>query len=491
LVGENSSGKSTFLRSFPLFRQSEEVKKIGPILWYGKYVDFGSFNESVNSFSIEKAIDFEFNFGKVQTKHRFISPYMGFANDEIDLFVKFRIIGDDKYESSTNYCEIHVSENIIILEFSPKGDVVRFDVNETSFIGLADKIKAYPGRGIFPPLFIEKNLKNIEPKNGLRRLDYDWLFENGSIEIGDSRINKDTFEEILRSSTIGTSDEMLEKIKNISFPKRQINRFEISDWSSESDEFRKLRDLIIASSIFYLFMLCNEIFADFTEKIHYIAPLRATAERYYRYQNLAIDEVDFQGQNLAMFLQNLSRSEREDFSKWTARLFGFSPQILTTQGHVSIAIQQGESVKVNVADTGFGISQVLPILTQLWKLVQENPYKGYYPFFDKSTYLAIEQPELHLHPRMQGKLAEAFTDVVNQSKKAKSDIKLVIETHSDAMINTFGHLVAKGILNPEDISIVLFEKRDNDSNSQVFTSTFDGKGYLQNWPYGFFEPDWE
>lgn len=46
LIGKNSSGKSTFLRSLPLLRQSVEAHTTGPILWYSSYVDFGAFSEA-------------------------------------------------------------------------------------------------------------------------------------------------------------------------------------------------------------------------------------------------------------------------------------------------------------------------------------------------------------------------------------------------------------------------------------------------------------
>ena len=63
LVGKNSSGKSTFLRFFPLMKQTLSIKKNEPILWYSKEnVDFGSFDESINKNSDEKTIGFDFKF---------------------------------------------------------------------------------------------------------------------------------------------------------------------------------------------------------------------------------------------------------------------------------------------------------------------------------------------------------------------------------------------------------------------------------------------
>ncbi|MGP6295928.1 AAA family ATPase, partial [Pseudomonas aeruginosa] len=44
LVGKNSCGKSTFLRTFPLLRQSVQANTKSPILWFGDLVDFGDFS---------------------------------------------------------------------------------------------------------------------------------------------------------------------------------------------------------------------------------------------------------------------------------------------------------------------------------------------------------------------------------------------------------------------------------------------------------------
>ena len=78
LVGENSSGKSTFLRTFPLLKQSIRKRTDGPLLWAGDmddYVDFGSFKETITNNDITKEISFSFSFilePKYHTRSRFI-----------------------------------------------------------------------------------------------------------------------------------------------------------------------------------------------------------------------------------------------------------------------------------------------------------------------------------------------------------------------------------------------------------------------------------
>ena len=65
LVGKNSVGKSTFLRTFPLLRQSCEKETRAPILWYGNLVDFGDFGTALNkktkSIDENDYIEFSFN----------------------------------------------------------------------------------------------------------------------------------------------------------------------------------------------------------------------------------------------------------------------------------------------------------------------------------------------------------------------------------------------------------------------------------------------
>lgn len=490
LVGENSSGKSTFLRTFPLLRQSEEVKKTGPILWFGKYVDFGSYKDSINVNSQDKTITFDFDFGRIRLNQIFYYRLSKISKKGTELSLRVRIVGDDKFDSITRYCEIHIADNIVILEFSSTGHITRFDVNESSFLQQSRNISVGIGRGIVPSLLLFENSKKGD-ELGIRykRAEFGWLFEKDDIDIEGVKISKSIYEKINEVPIIGSSEEMLESLKSIEISDSSPEFSYIQEWTTSDYAFIKLRDTLLASSISSLCSLCNELLSDFAERIHYIAPLRATAERYYRYQNLAVDEVDFQGLNLAMFLKNLSEPERKSFSLWTLKLFDFYPQIITSPTHVSLAIKQGESL-INIADAGFGISQVLPIITQLWQLTQSRFFRRYLSPYESSTYLAIEQPELHLHPRMQGKLSEAFVDVVNQSKKKGDDLKLIIETHSDAIINTFGHLITKGVLDPDDINVILFERPSFDKASIISTSKYNEKGFLQNWPYGFFEPDW-
>ncbi len=489
LVGENSSGKSTFLRSFPLFRQSIEVSKTGPLLWFGKYVDFGSFEESLNAYSKNPNITIGFDFGKISGRHRFYPNYYHFTDELISLLLRVGIIGDSKTDSTIKWCEIVIEDNLIYLEFENR-IVSKMVVNGNDYSYLAENFFTFSEKGILP-LILTEDLQEKQKRNVRTYIRPKLSADVTSLiqEIAGFPISNEEAEDITRGFALGSSELMLEHIKTNPFIELKLWKKHVKNWKVTDNDFIKLRDFLLASSISNIVSVCNEEFTMFAENIRYIAPLRATAERYYRNQNLSVDEVDFQGQNLAMFIKNLSDTEKKQFSTWLENYFDFSPQTFASHGHVSIQVQQGENLKINLADMGFGFSQVLPILTQLWQLGQKNIYARSSSISKYPIFFTIEQPELHLHPRMQAKLAYAFTNIVKQAQSQENDIRLIIETHSDALVNTFGRLIAEHEFDPKDINIILFEKPNANEPTNVRKSTFSSDGMLRNWPIGFFEPD--
>jgi predicted ATPase len=138
---------------------------------------------------------------------------------------------------------------------------------------------------------------------------------------------------------------------------------------------------------------------------------------------------------------------------------------------VEIEIRVGRSKNsklndmVSIADVGFGVSQVLPVLVAL--LVAEPGQLVY-----------IEQPELHLHPRAQHALAKVLVDA------AKRGVRVVAETHSDLLLLGVQTEVANGNLPSEDAILHLF-RRDETGATQIESRTFDQQGTYGEWDEEF------
>lgn len=136
-------------------------------------------------------------------------------------------------------------------------------------------------------------------------------------------------------------------------------------------------------------------------------------------------------------------------------------------GRLKKAKQGGAKDVVNIADVGFGVSQILPALVAT--IVAEENQMVY-----------LEQPEIHLHPRAQKNLASILAEA------AKNKKCLVVETHSSILIRGIQTLVAKGELPPELVKLHWFSQDENTGATKVNSADLDENGaYGAEWPEDF------
>ena len=124
------------------------------------------------------------------------------------------------------------------------------------------------------------------------------------------------------------------------------------------------------------------------------------------------------------------------------------------------------SRRYRTTNVGFGLSYVLPVLVGL--------------LTPKGTLCLIENPEAHLHPRGQAKLAELAV------RASLAGVQVVVETHSDHFMDGVRVAVREGLAEPEDVAFHYFSRPDG-KKSVVETPTIDKEGRLSDWPVGFFD----
>jgi predicted ATPase len=191
-----------------------------------------------------------------------------------------------------------------------------------------------------------------------------------------------------------------------------------------------------------------------------------------------------------MFLNSLRDYQIARLSNWIERLFGYGVTIRREGGHISIDLTAKGNIS-NIVDTGYGVSQILPVLGQIW-WARSRPLTAAMRQAEVSL-LAIEQPELHLHPAHQALLADALVGEVGLSpefgRSSDARIHFLIETHSETLVNRLGELIHAGRLNHEDVQIIMFEPDPSGEHlTTTRTSSFNELGELVDWPYGFFQP---
>lgn len=236
--------------------------------------------------------------------------------------------------------------------------------------------------------------------------------------------------------------------------------------------------------------LFNDIFLDiqliggFTSslrKVHLLGPLRVPPSRTYLYSGEMADRVGPKGD---LALQNysalLKRGKKEDIEKVKSinnalYQLGFIKKLdvqkIGTRHYEFWTQHKESSFRANLADTGFGASQVLPVVVSLYT----SP---------PGSTLLYEQPEIHLHPAAQAELGSVFARAYSPKKI------IVIETHSENLILRIQTEVAKGNLKPNDVTIYYIQP--NSSGHRVIPIPLNEKGkFLAEWPKGFFEENYQ
>ena len=122
-------------------------------------------------------------------------------------------------------------------------------------------------------------------------------------------------------------------------------------------------------------------------------------------------------------------------------------------------------------NTGFGLTQVLPIIVAALSARHDD-------------LLLIENPEVHLHPAGQAAMGEFLAEV------AAAGVQVILETHSDHVLNGIRRAVKNHTLPSEDVAIHFFRPRREEKDAggpQVESPTIDDAGNIDSWPDGFFD----
>ena len=242
---------------------------------------------------------------------------------------------------------------------------------------------------------------------------------------------------------------------------------------------RKSNETTLAN---YFLKIVQRVLEDLTDEfdlnqLNHVGPLRAAPKHYYVLdKDHYFDYFDCSDPETCVEILKNYPQTKEYVNEWLIK-FGFSVDVSESKEEMinHLVVDQDEN-KLNIPEVGFGISQILPILIQCHSA-------------ESTSLTMIEQPEIHLHPKMQAALANLFADVI-----AKKDKKLIIESHSEYMLRRLRRLMAeKKQLMPEEVAIYYFERKNSENGKDYIsvkrlkiseTGAFD-------WPGDFYKTEME
>ena len=132
----------------------------------------------------------------------------------------------------------------------------------------------------------------------------------------------------------------------------------------------------------------------------------------------------------------------------------------------------GSGQEVLLTDVGFGVSQVLPVVTQCF-------------YSAPGSTLILEQPEIHLHPAVQAGLADLFIEAAAMREDgAPRNLQFIVESHSEHLLRRLLRRIAEAAVSPEEVAAYFV--RSGPTASILEPLDVDELGNVRNWPKNFF-----
>lgn len=268
-------------------------------------------------------------------------------------------------------------------------------------------------------------------------------------------------------------------LKSIQYDSTMFYLFQTSDYYNPTTDYNLNKSSI--SSISIPFIL-NSIFSSTLEAlkknftngmVNYVSPLRAHPKRYYFLDkaniNISLDTLD--GNSLTEILKE-NTPLKHRVNEWLNK-FDIAVNVSTLEDVIHKLKIKQNGLSLDITDVGFGISQVLPVIVQ-----------GFLSSINSLT--MIEQPEIHLHPKMQADLADLFIDIINTAGKDESTKFLIVETHSEYLLKRLRRrLSEKRTIRNSDVGIYFFEPQGDNQYCSIRNKKIDYDGAFE-WPKNFY-----
>ncbi len=212
------------------------------------------------------------------------------------------------------------------------------------------------------------------------------------------------------------------------------------------------------------------------QNLVYLGPLREQPNRDYLWNLQAPNNLGKKGERaIHALLASIGRGGKEARSemigaveRWL-KLMGLADQLelkrLGNSARYEVLVRTGKT-GANLVDVGFGISQVLPVLTLAY-------------FVPKGTTILMEQPEIHLHPLAQAFLADLFVEVARDRK-----VQFLIETHSEHLFRRLQALIAEEKVAAQECRSYFVAM--DEGVATLRDLDIDEFGRIKDWPDRFF-----
>lgn len=450
LCGTNSCGKSSILQSILLLKQTLESKNPNQtLLLNGRFIHLGNFENVI--------------YGKKPGR-------------EVILKYCFKLKKDSFYNNRKRQPPLR----LLLRDLIRKDNLLLRDAEYFFYYEVSLKTKYKNSKKYLNPILVNKISLKIETKKPDNE-----IIPEAHLEMN---LNDDGFYEVIwenihprfsrkENEDAGKQSHIDVKFSNL-FPTEIVIENEINEHPLPSHVVMNI----------YRF---NDILKNIVSSYTYIGPLREEPSRRYIYEDEVL-EIGVKGENAAYiylaeqenvikkhyfydcisdsFIEKKSLKLSEALTDWfnIMKIDNFKPEAINEIIYLNLDSNSSKDTRVNIADVGFGVSQIFPIVLEGLRMSAGNT-------------LLLEQPEIHLHPNLQMQMADYFISL------ALSNKKVIVETHSDHIINRLvRRIVEDDKFNLKDLIGIYFVNPSE--NGAIYEEIcIDDKRGIINWPKDFFD----
>ena len=281
LVGANSSGKSTFVRIFPLLKQSHEIRTLGGLVFNEGDVDFGFFNEALRDDATPPEMKLAFGFtmrhGTFQG-----APWNRFLLEPIEANCEFTYVKrskDQRYPRLRAFSltlQSGESRDQINLLADEDGQVSQLKINSFESKEELRSLRLRITRGIVPRLIVVLEKDDVEaifPAPDNIPNPFDKTIEAETKAMFHGRTLSGTKQQMFQTFRIGSPEKMLEEMKSTGAASWQDR---VKLWNTTSEPFVKLRNLILARRLNEILESVNIYVTQLSRSVFYFQPVART-----------------------------------------------------------------------------------------------------------------------------------------------------------------------------------------------------------------------
>jgi predicted ATPase len=232
------------------------------------------------------------------------------------------------------------------------------------------------------------------------------------------------------------------------------------------------------------------VYEQSLDRVFYLGPLRHFPQRDYLWARSRPSDVGKQGDKAIDAILAATEAGETRNLRYNARhkpFQGMIAYLLREMGLIHtfevVEIAEGtnrwqarvvarpDASEVLLTDVGFGVSQVLPVIT----LLQYVP---------EGSTVILEQPEIHLHPLAQAELADVIIQAATHRR-----VQVILESHSEHLLLRLQRRIAEESLSSDDVTLYFADAPNG--TSQLTPLRLDMFGSILNWPPRFMGDQFE